>query len=417
VPSFARAAVYVAGPGLASVASGDLNGDGRSDLVTANYWNDTDNVSVLLNRGDGSFRARRNHPTGKSPYSVAVADVNGDGRADVVTANRDANTVSVLLGDGRGGFKAHVDYPTGRWPSDIAIGDHGDGSADLVTANARGNTISVLLNVGDGSFGAGAAYRTAPSPQSVAVGDLDGDRKPDVAVATWANDLVSVLLNKGDGTLGPRVDRRAGSGPRSIAIDDLNGDRRPDLVTANHNVNSDSVSVFLNEGGGRLALRVNYRLYVIFSLAVGDLNGDGRDDIAIAPLSSDRVSVLLNRRDGTFGASYEYGTGPRAGGGAPRSIATGDLNGDRRTDLVPVGETSVSVLLAVEAPPCVVPQLRGQTLVGARSALARARCRVGRIEWYPDRDVPYGRVLGTDPAPPRVLPGGGRVDLSLSKGR
>ncbi len=117
-PSFAAAKSYATGRTVpVSVAIGDLNGDGKLDLATANgFGNDT--VSVLLNRGDGSFRARRDYGTGRDPESVAIGDLNGDGKTDLVTANYlRGDTVSVLLNRGDGSFQAKRDYATGRGPT------------------------------------------------------------------------------------------------------------------------------------------------------------------------------------------------------------------------------------------------------------------------------------------------------------
>ena len=112
----------------------DLNGDGSPDLATANNHDNT--VSVLLNRGDGSFEAAREYRTGSGPYSVAIGDLNGDGKPDLVTANGESNRVSVLVNQGAASFPAHVEYRTGSEPYSVAIGDlNGDGRLDLVAAN------------------------------------------------------------------------------------------------------------------------------------------------------------------------------------------------------------------------------------------------------------------------------------------
>src|SRR6266511_3173780 len=145
-PSFAVARNYPAGREPASVATGDLNGDGKPDLATAN--NAAGTASVLLNKGDGSFRAKRNYGTGRYSGSIAIGDLNGDGKPDLATANVNMSTVSVLLNRGDGSFPPKLDYGTGRGPTSVAIADlNGDGKPDLATANFNlAGTVSVLLN-------------------------------------------------------------------------------------------------------------------------------------------------------------------------------------------------------------------------------------------------------------------------------
>ena len=102
---------------------------------------------MLLNRGDGSFRARRDYATGFSPVSVAIGDLNGDGKPELATANYNANTISVLANAGDGSFQSKIDYSTGSGPRSVAIGDlNGDGKLDVATANWASNTVSVLIN-------------------------------------------------------------------------------------------------------------------------------------------------------------------------------------------------------------------------------------------------------------------------------
>ncbi len=247
-PSFAAARNYPAVYGPKSVAIGDLNGDGRPDLATANAnYGGAGTVSVLLNRGDGSFRAKADYRTGRNPGSVAIDDLNGDAKPDLVTAN---GTVSVLLNRGDGSFQAKRDYRTGDQPYSVAIGDlNGDGKPDLVTANFYRDlpsTVSVLLNRGDGTFQATRDYATGLWPLSVAIGDLNGDGKPDLATANVGAFTVSVLVNRGDGSFQAKLDYAPGGRPYSVAIGDLNRDGNPDLAIAN---GGNTVSVLLNRPG------------------------------------------------------------------------------------------------------------------------------------------------------------------------
>jgi hypothetical protein len=284
------------GSGPYSVAIGDLNGDGKPDLATANISANT--ASVLMNRGNGRFRAKADYGTGRRPYSVAIGDLNGDGKPELVTANAaiDQYTVSVLANRGDGSFLAKVDYATGRDPSSVAIADlNDDGKPDLATANVSANSVSVLMNTGDGSFRGKVDYRTGRRPSSVAIGDLNGDGKPDLATANFSADSVSRLLNRGDGRFRAAVDSATGFHPNTVAIGDLNGDGPPELVTANFL----SVSVRANTGDGTFRPERNYEVVQATSVAIGDLNGDGRPELAVARLGErgqfdSGVAVLAN---------------------------------------------------------------------------------------------------------------------------
>jgi FG-GAP-like repeat len=341
-----------------SVALVDVNGDGRLDLVTANGFddlsvplgnvNDSDAVSVLLGNGDGAFRPPTNFAAGRSPDTMALGDVNGDGRLDLITANGDPNAVSVLLGNGDGTFRPPTNFATGGSPDTVALVDvNGDGRLDLVMANDSSDAVSVLLGNGDGTFRPQARFTAGRSPQSVAVGDVNGDGRPDLVTANLYSDDVSVLLSNGDGTFRPQARFAAGRSPDSVALGDVNGDGRPDLVTANFG--SDNVSVLLGNGDGTFRPPTNFAAgrspqagRSPDTVALGDVNGDGRLDLVTANYYSDDVSVLLGNGDGTFRPPTNF-----AAGSNPDTVALGDVNGDGRLDLVTAnfGSGPVSVLL------------------------------------------------------------------------
>ena len=417
-PSFAGPKNYSTGPAPYSVAMGDLNGDGNMDLATANFGAGANTVSVLMNRGEGSFQTKRDYRVGRRPVSVAIGDLNGDGKPDLATANNGegVNTVSVRLNEGQGSFQPKLDYRTGASPQSVAIGElNGDGKPDLATANWSDDgrsTVSVLLNRGDGTFAPKRDYPTDGGPDSVAIGDLNGDGKRDLATANFGGS-VSVLLNRADGSFEANFDYRTGRGAESVAIGDLNGDGKPDLATAN--AEAVTVSVLLNTGTGRFRAKHDYRVGEdeASSVAIGDLNGDGKPDLATANLAG-TVSVLLNRGGGAFRSRLDYPVG-----GAPRSVTIGDLNQRGKLDLATANVTpnTVSVLLASTTAVCMVPNIRGRTLPAAKRTISRAHCRVGNIRRNYSRRVVKGRVISEYPKPPTVLPSGGRVDLIVSRGR
>ena len=319
--SFLAGASYGVGAVPYSIAVGDLNGDGKPDLVVASRSGNPDvnvNVNVLLNNGNGTFAAAANYAAGPNSNSIAIGDLNADGSADLAVAYGDASSgnVSVLANKGNGMFAAAVNTAAGANPDSVAIGDlNGDGKPDLVVAHDSGSVatenVVVLFNNGNGSFAAPVTYAAGPRAVSVALGDLDGDGKADIAVANFVvSGSVSVLLNNGDGTFAAAASYAAGTLPLSVGLGDLNGDGRADLVATNITGGSNddgNVSVLLNVGNGAFAAPVNYAASKIpLSAAIGDLNGDGKADLAVAHGGSGDLSVLLNNGTGTFGESHQH---------------------------------------------------------------------------------------------------------------
>ena len=285
--SFQPAQSYGTGAGPRSVAVADVSGDNKLDLVTANT-NDN-NVSVLLNNGAGGF-TKTDFATGAGPISVSAADVSGDNKLDLVVANFDDSSVSVLLNNGAGGF-TKTDFTTGSGPYSVAAADvNGDNKLDLVTANRGDNTVSVLLSNGAGGF-TRTDFTTGPGPQSVAAADVNGDNKLDLVTANGNGSTVSVLLNNGTGGF-TKTDFATGPGPFSVAAADVNADGQLDLVTANGN--DDTVSVLLGDGAGGFGAKTDVTAGSgPISVAVADMNGDGKADLVTANLISNNVSVLL----------------------------------------------------------------------------------------------------------------------------
>ena len=276
-----------------SVAVADLNADGIPDLVTANGA--SDDVSVLLGSGDGTFQAQQTFPVGTNPQSVAAADLNADGVPDLVTANAGSNDVSVLLGSGGGTFQAQQTFPVGSGPFSVAVADlNTDGVPDLVTANAGSNDVSVLLGSGGGTFQAQQTFPVGDSQQSVAAADLNADGIPDLVTANRFSDNVSVLLGNGDGTFQAQQSFPVGDRPFLVAVADLNADGVPDLVTAN--AGSNDVSVLLGNGDGTFQAQQTFPVgNGPQSVAAADLNTDGVPDLVTANRFSDNVSVLLHQ--------------------------------------------------------------------------------------------------------------------------
>lgn len=415
-PSFATTRNYSVGRTPEAVAIGDLNGDRKPDLAVANYSGPS--VSVLLNRGDGSFRAARNFATGSEhdlPNAVAIGNLTRDRKPDLAISNfvTRGRGIIVLTNKGAGRFRAERRFETAAQPDAVAIGElNGDIKPDLVAVSHDGTAVSVLLNKGRGRFAAKVDYRTGAGPGSIAVGDLTGDHKPDLITTNSNANTVSLLVNRGDGTFESKRDFRTGRNPTAVAIGDLNADGKPDVAAVNNW--SGTISVLTNSGEGRFEPRRDFpTARGPDAVTIADLNGDRRPDLANIDYGRNSISVLVNRGDGNFEPRLDY-----AAGGEPASLARGDLNGDGRLDLATAhseSDDSVGVLLARPGL-CTVQDVRVVTVDDAKRTLARANCRLGKIRRAYSKLVKNGLVLSQKPKPGTVLPKFGKVDVRVSRG-
>ncbi len=330
--TFHRARRYAVGTSPNSAASADFNGDSYPDIAVSNYNNDQ--VSILLNTGDGNgtFYDATACNVGTSPRAVFAADFNRDSFPDLVTANWNDDNVSILLntGDGTGRFYNIHSYSVGTSPRDVVAADfNGDAYPDLAVTNWNDDNVSILLNTGDGTgkFYYIHAYHSGTSPWMVCSADFDGDAYPDLAVTNWNDDNVSILLNAGDGTgrFHPGISYPVGTSPVSVSSADYNGDFYPDLSVTNYN--SRNVSVLLNRGDGTgsfIIPRIDYKYGDAkhaglnpSSVTSADFNGDDYPDLAVMSKEmSDTgllvhyfvydVSIYQNRADRT-GGFLKYG--------------------------------------------------------------------------------------------------------------
>jgi len=335
-----------------------------------------------------AFREPVNYPAGPSPTSIAVADFNNDGRADLVVANLLANTVSVLLGNGDGTFQERAEFPAGGGSS-VAVGDlNGDGNQDLVTVS--GSSVAVLLGNGDGTFQSSVLY-SAGFTDYVGVADFNQDGRPDV-VAAGEPDSISLLEGRGDGTLleprfygMPRPGKWGVFPAGPITVADVHGDGVPDVVVKGWDIpgynaylcvfsgpswyfdypeafpvergqghvavgdfNGDYIPDTAAGGWESLFLLLGYFQNPALigptggSMVVADFNGDGNQDLAIRDPST--VRVLPGNGDGTFQPPAHFPAGGSVG--YDRTLVVGDFNGDGKPDLATLANPDgVAVLI------------------------------------------------------------------------
>jgi hypothetical protein len=383
--SFAAAQTLAAGADPSSVTVGDVNGDGRLDLAVANANDNT--ISVLLNTSAPgattiSFAPQQTFATGLRPVSVVFADVNGDGRPDLVAVDFLGSYASILLdatapGASTPTFLSQQTFPAGTQPLGVAVGDfNGHGLPDLVVANELDNNVSVLLNTlvpitNPASFAPQQTFAAGMSPQAVTLADVNGDGLRDLIVANAQDDTVSVLLNTtapgaATASFAAQQTFAVGNRPESVIVADVNRDGLPDLVVADSQDNALSVLINTTAPGATVASFAAQQTFATgispSAVTVADVNSDGAPDLLVANAADNTVSVLLNTTAPgaavpSFATQQTFATGA-----APSSLAAADVNGDGLVDLIVANaaDDTVSVLLNTTAPGAATPAFAAQ---------------------------------------------------------
>ncbi|MFO7586596.1 MAG: VCBS repeat-containing protein [Gemmatimonadota bacterium] len=325
---------FTPGAAPSAVAAGDLTGDGRVDLLVAN----TDDGTVVLLAGDGAggWSAARAIPAGENPVDVALGDLDGDGDLDAVVANHETDYVTLLANDGGGRL---APFPRSPLRLDLAPHPHaveladldGDGRLDLLVDDRHAEAILLLRGAGDGTFDRDAVrIDVGGDPyRGMYLADLDGDGLTDIITPNPRT--VAVTLRSADGGFAPPREIPS-AGPFEVGAGDLDGDGRLDLVVADE---PGPVRVLAGNGDG------TFRPTALFehrwtsgakAVAVGDFDGDGLDDAAVTCWSSRQALVLFGGRNGVRMQLV-------GGGENPWGVGTADLTGDGRDELLVLDNT------------------------------------------------------------------------------
>jgi hypothetical protein len=300
-----------------SVALGDFDGNGTTDIAVANAGGAS--VSVFLGNGDGTFQDAKTAVAPSHPTAIAVGRFRGAGQPlDLAVVGRLRDQLMLLLGNGDGTFTAAGPFAFGSRAQGLVVGDFGsppkdgvpDGNLDVAVTTITGDAL--VFGDGDGHLGSPRTYSTRPKPAAIAVGDYNADGCPDLATATArAPDGAEVLLQDGycgtlDNFSGAYIPFVLGHGsrPSAIAAAQLGGDARADVVVADAPRNRVVLLVSVSLGPG---IVVDSFAPPVFcdvgrspqGIAVGDFDGDGFDDLAVTNRKSDTVSILSGNGIGT----------------------------------------------------------------------------------------------------------------------
>lgn len=317
---------------------GDVNSDGREDVVTCSEGT----IVVLANArepGDAfvTFAEPATFGAGVDTRGVALADITGDGVVDVISASYGGDTIAVHPGNGDGTFGPAMTSAAGDGARGIATGDfNGDGWTDVVCSNQISNDVSIYLN-SSGTLGEQTRRSVGTAPSAVVTGDLDADGDIDIAVLTNSSRRVAILRNDGSGGFALSASILVGNSPTDMCMADLDGDGDLDLATSDRD--SDALSILTNNGAATFTRTTLATPDSPARVRSADMNGDGKVDLVVTSSSLRRAQVMEGNGAGgfAFGASFSVND-------SLLDVELADLNTDGTPDLIGVGGGNLSII-------------------------------------------------------------------------
>lgn len=333
------------GSGPKKLALADLNGDQRPDIAVSNYWGSSDDISVLLNNGNGTFGTQVRYPIGDVPAGIIAADLDGDGDRDLAVARQQSGgqiKIHLLTNNGAGAFVESKILSITSFSGDpIVVSADWDDDSDqdlAVSGLSSNNKVWILTNTGGLNFSV-ASHPAGYSAFDMLPADIELDGDIDLLSTDYSSNAGEFVLlkNNGDGTFAPPITIESGRNPHDMGVADFNLDGRPDIAVANRVTDTGAIHPQRSDGTFSASVTVPPIYPTSFgpySLVKADVDLDGDVDV-VATLpdffgTGDSVQVMLNNGGGVFAqgdnipSTYDY----------PQGIAAGDFNADGYPDLV-----------------------------------------------------------------------------------
>jgi len=323
--TFGSAFDFAVGPRPFTLLAADFNRDGKLDLAALDAFNSANKIWVLQGRGDGTFQPAVSSPSATSEGFLAYADLNHDGKLDLIIADQPASAMEVLFGNGEGTFQAGKEYLLSAHPTSIGVVPLQDGNTSLFTADNISSNLFLFFVTGDGAVHSPELQTIGSSTSAIATADLNGDGQPDLVITDPSAGKIYVKLSTGKGQFASPVSYAAGS-PSPLAIADLNGDGKPDVIAGDFT----GLKVLLGKGDGTLATVNTFPfLGSLSSVAVADFNLDGKPDVAATSAAAGgSVALFLGDGRGAFQPPRALPL-PNA-----QAAVSGDFNSDGKPDLI-----------------------------------------------------------------------------------